>query len=194
MIDVALSPLDQLERTRAVDLRGEPAGADLLHEGLADHFLEREHGGQDRPWLLQYEAHRVGIDQNDLLHGADKILARARLAIHRAVLGQAIEGELDVLASHLRPVVEQHVLADLELVGGGVDLLPGLGEFRHHLHLRVARQHAVVEVAQDRLGLANPVVRRVEIDRVEREAHREILRVRHCGKRECGEQQRSPEP
>ena len=121
-------PLHELERPGADGLGGEGLDA-LLLERLGRHG--QEVGGGDAvdqagPGLLGDEAHRVVVDDLDVLHLGP---ARRVVRLVRRVL-DVVHGGLDGRGIEGLAVVELDALAQRELPRGVVDDLPAGGEHR----------------------------------------------------------------
>ena len=175
---IALAPLDQLEGAGAVFLRRDAFRPDRLDEVLGHDLLERQHRRKQGPGLGQGQAHGVAVDDFHPGERAEKALARAGLAVaHAALDRQPVERELDVLGRHRRAVVESDAIADLELVNGRRNLRVGFRELRMDVHVGRTREQPVIHVADDGLGLAVAVVRRVECVGVACKAHHQFLRA-----------------
>ena len=148
---VPLHPLDELERARPDRVRGEivPLLLDVLRRQHDDAPAARvghageEHG--ERP--LAHHVHGVLVDDLDLLHRGQR-----RLGAGLRVVQLALDAELDGLGIEGLAVVELHAAAELELVGGGADEPPGLGEAAGEAHALVTDQQRVEDVPGDVVG------------------------------------------
>ena len=148
---VPLHPLDELERAGPDRVRGEvvPLLLDVLRRQHDDAPAARVgHPGEEhRERPLAHDVDGVLVDDLDLLHRGQR-----RLGAGLRVVQLALDAELDGLGVEGLPVVELHAAAELELVGGGTDEPPGLGEAAGEAHALVTHQERVEDVPGDVVG------------------------------------------
>ncbi len=167
---IAVTPCGKLERAGAVFLRHHALIADLLDERLADDFLERQHGGQQRPGLGQHEAHGERV-RRCRLAPAGRAGPGAGL-VWPPILPASTRSKVNFTSSsgERRAVMEAHAVTQGEIIGERVRLRSRRVRFPARPAWRVAREQAVVHVADDGFGVAVAGIGGIERERVLREA------------------------
>ncbi|MNR02331.1 hypothetical protein D3C85_1181770 [compost metagenome] len=157
--------------------RIEAASLDFLHR--QDRGGRHGKDGQQRGVRLgQVDAHGMGVDRDHIVHTADLLAPAARLLR----ICQPLQAAHHIGGGQLATVGERCVLAQLEDIGRGRDLLPRFGQLGRDVEFVIRAQQLVVDQIEDRPRRA--VARRMRVGgkHLRRLAPDEGLRVLREGK------------